>query len=54
MSFVICEQLWQLRFVNIRSCWMAVFDEDMSKPWDEKIYNREIVFDGKTIHVVGL
>ena len=34
--------------------WMAVFDEDMSKPWDEKIYNREIVFDGKTIHVVGL
>ena len=34
--------------------WMAVFDEDMSKPWDEKIYNRDIELDGKTLHIVGL
>ena len=34
--------------------WMAVFDDDASKSWDEKLYNRDVVFDGKTIHVVGL
>ena len=34
--------------------WMAVFDEDMSKPWDEKIYTRDVTVDGKTIHVIGL
>ena len=34
--------------------WMAVFDEDMTKPWDEKIYSRDEEFDGKTLHLVGL
>ena len=34
--------------------WMAVFDEDMSRPWDEKIYNRDILLAGKTLHIVGL
>ena len=34
--------------------WMAVFDEDMSKPWDEKIYTRDATFDGKTLHIVRL
>ena len=34
--------------------WMAVFDEDMSRPWDEKIYNRDISLAGKTLHIVGL
>ena len=34
--------------------WMAVFDEDMSKPWDEKIYNRDLSLSGKTLHIVGL
>lgn len=33
---------------------MAVFDEDQDRPWDEKIYNRDIAFDGKTLHIVGL
>ena len=34
--------------------WMAVFDTESGTPWDEKLYNRDIVFGGKTIHVVGL
>ena len=34
--------------------WMAVFDDDKSKPWDEKIFLRDEVVDGKTIHIVGL
>ena len=34
--------------------WMAVFDDDAAKPWDEKIYNRDEVFKGKTLHIVGL
>ena len=34
--------------------WMAVFDEDMSKSWDEKIYNRDVELGGKTLHIVGL
>ena len=34
--------------------WMAIFDEDKSKPWEEKLYNRDVAFNGKTIHVVGL
>ncbi len=34
--------------------WMAVFDTDSDKPWDEKLYNRDIDFNGKTLHVVGL
>ena len=33
---------------------MPVFDEDKSKPWDEKLYTREETFAGKSIHVVGL
>ena len=34
--------------------WMAIFDEDMSKPWDEKIYTRDMALDGKTLHLIGL
>ena len=34
--------------------WMAIFDEDKAKPWDEKLFLRDETFDGKTIHVVGL
>ncbi len=34
--------------------WMAIFDEDMSKPWDEKIYTRDMTVDGKTLHLIGL
>ncbi|MBR1836912.1 MAG: ATP-binding protein [Kiritimatiellae bacterium] len=34
--------------------WLAVFDEDAAKPWDEKIYTRDETVAGKTIHVIGL
>ncbi len=34
--------------------WMAIFDEDKSKPWEEKLYNRDVTFNGKTLHIVGL
>ena len=34
--------------------WMPVFDKSKTKTWEEKIYSRDVVFDGKTIHVVGL
>lgn len=29
--------------------WMAIFDEDMSKPWDEKIYSRDVELGGKQL-----
>ena len=34
--------------------WMAVFDDDTFKSWDEKIYTRDEIVDGKTIHIIGL
>ena len=34
--------------------WMAIFDDDASKSWDEKIYTRDEVVDSKTIHFIGL
>ena len=34
--------------------WMPIFDEDKSKSWEEKLYNRDVEFNGKTLHVVGL
>ena len=34
--------------------WMAIFDDDASKSWDEKIYTRDEVVDGKTLHFIGL
>jgi hypothetical protein len=34
--------------------WMPVFDDDAGKPWDERLFTRDEIFDGKIIHVVGL
>ena len=34
--------------------WMPIFDKSKTKTWDEKIYTREEVCNGKTIHVIGL
>ena len=34
--------------------WMPIFDKSKTKTWEEKIYSRDVVFDGKTIHVIGL
>ena len=54
MAFVMCEQLCQLPLVNNPSGWMAIFDDDASKSWDEKIYTRDEIVAGKTIHFIGL
>ena len=34
--------------------WMPIFDEDKSKSWEEKLYNRDVELNGKTLHIVGL
>ena len=34
--------------------WMAVFDVDSAKSWDDKLYRRDETFRGKTVHIVGL
>ena len=34
--------------------WMAVFDVEGTKPWEERLYVRDVPFKGKTLHVVGL
>ena len=34
--------------------WMPIFDECKSKAWEEKLYTREVEFNGKTLHIVGL
>ena len=49
-----CEQFCHSRFVNNIQGWMPIFDKLKDKSWDEKIYARDEVFNGKTIQVVGL
>ena len=34
--------------------WMPIFEKSREKTWDEKIYSRNEIVDGKTIHVIGL
>ena len=34
--------------------WMPIFEKSKEKAWDEKIYSRDEIVDGKTIHVIGL
>ena len=34
--------------------WMAIFDEDKAKPWDEKLYVRDVEFGGRKLHLIGL
>ena len=34
--------------------WMAVFDVDADKSWQERLFVRHVAFNGKAIHVVGL
>ena len=40
--------------LNLSEGWMAVFDEDKSKAWDERLYMRDETFNGKMLHIVGL
>ena len=34
--------------------WMPIFDDNKARSWDERLYNRDEMVNGKTIHVVGL
>ncbi len=43
-----------LGVLGLSEGWMTVFDEDGTKPWDEKLYNRDVGIDGRTLHIVGL
>ena len=43
-----------LDHLGLSEGWMALFDDDAAKPWDEKIFLRDETLSGKTIHVVGL
>ena len=33
--------------------WLVVFDPDLTKSWDGKIYSLDIPWKGKTVHVIG-
>ena len=34
--------------------WMPIFEKSKEKSWDDKIYSRDEIVDGRTIHVIGL
>lgn len=36
-----------------REGWLVLFDLRSTKPWGERLFNKDIVSTGKTIHVVG-
>lgn len=33
--------------------WLVVFDSDLSRPWEGKIYSQDISWQGKAVHLVG-
>ena len=40
--------------LGLREGWLAVFDRDPAVSWDTKLTWRNIEFEGKTLHLVGL
>ncbi len=40
--------------LGLREGWLAVFDDDATRPWEEKIFTRAETVAGKTIHIIGL
>ena len=40
--------------LNLKEGWMPIFEKSKEKSWDEKIYSRDEIVDGKTIHIIGL
>ena len=40
--------------MNLPEGWMAIFDVGTSKSWAERLYCRDVEFDGKTLHLIGL
>ena len=43
-----------LSTLGLEEGWMAVFDVEGTKPWEERLYVRDVPFKDKTLHVVGL
>ena len=43
-----------LDHLGLREGWMPIFEDDKSKPWEERLYNRDEVVNGKVVYVVGL
>jgi len=44
------------RYMDSLGCsrgWLVIFDRDMKKPWEDKLYMRPEVHQGKHITVVG-
>jgi hypothetical protein len=40
--------------LGLKEGWLAVFDRDPAVSWDTKLTWRNIEFEGKTLHLVGL
>ena len=38
--------------LGVAEGWLVVFDPDLTKPWEGKISNEDIPYDGKTIHLI--
>ena len=39
--------------LGVSEGWLVVFDPDLAKPWDGRIYSKDIPWRGKLIHIVG-
>ena len=39
--------------LGVNEGWLVVFDPDLAKPWDGRIYSQDVSWQGKTIHLVG-
>jgi len=45
-----------LRYMNTLGCtegWLVLFDRDKEKPWDERIYQKTEINNGKTVNIFG-
>ena len=46
-----------IRYMDTFGCdegWLAIFDKRKEKTWNEKIFMKKVIVDGKTVTVVGL
>jgi len=39
--------------LGVSEGWLVVFDPDLSRPWDGKIFAEDVAWNGKTVHVLG-
>jgi hypothetical protein len=51
-SYAQCAQY--LDTLGLAEGWMPIFEKSRDKTWDEKIYARDELVGGKTIHILGL